>query len=314
MPAKGTPLFKRQPPMERVLLALVPLLIASVYLFGWRTLVMLAVVNAAAFATEAIFCRTWKQPVSEAVFVTGTLYTLSLTPTLPYWMAVVGIVFALVFGKMVFGGFGKNIFNPALTGRAFVYICFGGYMTASWFEPVEGLLGGLAAYAPAPDAITQATPGMVLKEGVAVSLWPLFAGRISGTIGGTSALLAILGGAYLLWKKTANYRIVTSCFAGYLAMQTVLWVTGASIVDPLHGILAGSFVVGAFFYATDPVSASQTNEGRWLYGAFIGVMSSLITVFSAWPAGTMFSILLANMFAPIMDYGIRALKAGRQAA
>ena len=95
----------------------------------------------------------------------------------------------------------------------------------------------------------------------------------------------------------------------------VWWLTGVkNATDPLHAMLAGSFMVGVFFYATDPVSASQTNEGRWLYGAFIGVLSSLISVFSAWPAGTMFSILLANMFAPITDYGIRALKSRRQAA
>lgn len=312
MPTKPAKLLRRQAPMERVLLALLPLVVASVYWFGWRALILLAVINAAAFLTEYTFCRIWKQPVSEAVFVTGTLYTLSLTPTLPYWMALVGIVFAITFGKMVFGGFGKNVFNPALTGRAFVYICFGGYMTASWYEPAHGLLGGLIRYAP--DAVTGATPGMLLKEGTAVSAAALFAGNISGTIGGTSALLAILGGCYLLWKKTANYRIVAPCLVGYLIMQTVLWIGGATMVDPLHGILAGSFMIGAFFYATDPVSASQTNEGRWIYGAFIGVMSSVITVFSAWPAGTMFSILLANMFAPIMDHGIKSLKSRKQFA
>jgi Na+-transporting NADH:ubiquinone oxidoreductase subunit B len=150
---------------------------------------------------------------------------------------------------------------------------------------------------------------MMLKTGVETGLWPLFLGSIGGTIGGTSALLAALGGSYLVWKKAANYRIVVSGLLGYLVVQTVLWAGGVQkAVSPIQGMLAGSFVIGVFFYATDPVSASQTHEGRWLYGAFIGVMSSLITTFSAWPAGTMFSILLANMFAPITDYAIKAWK------
>lgn len=297
-----------QPPMVRVLQACIPLAVGSVYFFGWRTLLLLAVVNAVAFVSEYLFTRRWKEPVTSAVFVTGTLFTFSLPPTIPVWMAVVGIIFAVVFGKMVFGGFGRNVFNPALTGRAFLYISFGLHMTAMWSEPVGGTMGGFGAWAS--DAITSATPGMRLKEGVVFDLLPLFLGTASGTIGGSSALLALLGGVYLLWTKTANYRIVVSCFAGYLVPQALLWLAGVpSAGDPVHAVLAGSFVVGAFFYATDPVSASQTKPGQWLYGAFIGLMSCLISVYSVWPAGTMFAILLANMFAPITDHVIRQRQA-----
>jgi Na+-transporting NADH:ubiquinone oxidoreductase subunit B len=304
-------LINWQQPMVRVLKALAPLIVFAVYLFGWRIILMLLLVNAAGFLTEYMFTRRWKEPVSSAVFVTGCLYTLSLPPALPLWMAVAGVVFAVLFGKMVFGGFGRNVFNPALTGRAFVYVCFGNYMTSMWTEPLRGAGGGFLAYAAGADAVTQATPGMVMKTAgsAAIPLLDLFVGTTSGTIGGTSALLAIVGGLYLLWTKAANYRIVTSCVLGYLAVETALWLAGvAGVVDPLHAVLGGSFVVGAFFYATDPVSASQTNEGRWIYGAFIGVMSCLITVFSAWPAGTMFAILLANTFAPLLDYVVRELK------
>jgi len=302
-------LIKWQLPMKRVLYALTPIMAASVYFYGWRALVMLAVVNAAGFAAEYAFARSWKEPVSSAVFVTSCLFALSLPPTLPFWMAVLGVVFGITFGKMVFGGFGKNVFNPALTGRAFIYVCFGDYMTARWSPALPGPLGGLVRYAATPDAITGATPGMLLKTGQEFSLLELFLGNISGTLGGTSALLVILGGLYLIHTKAANHRIVVSAVIGYASMQALLWSGGVEgAADPLRGMLAGSFMIGAFFYATDPVSAPKTNEARWMYGAFIGIMSSLISTFSAWPAGTMFSILLANMFAPITDHFVRALK------
>lgn len=307
------PLVKWQPPMRRVLIALIPVIAEAVYFFGWRVVLLLAVANAAAFLAEYAFTRRWNEPVTSAVFVTATLFALSLPPALPVWMAVVGVLFAVVFGKMVFGGFGRNIFNPALTGRAFIYVCFGQQMTAMWSEPVPGALGGFAVYAA--DAITQATPAILLKQGTLIPYSDLLVGRTAGTIGGTSALLGLIGGIYLMWSRAANYRIVVSGFAGFLCMQGALWLAGvSSAAEPVHSLLAGSFVVGICFYATDPVSASQTDEGRWVYGAMVGVLSSLIGVFSVWPAGTMFAILLANMSAPLLDHGVRTWKAGRSAA
>lgn len=301
--------------MLRVLLGTVPLVISAVYFYGWRVLTMLAFANAAGFLAEYAFCRPWKQPVSSAVFVTATLLVLSVTPALPHWMAVAGVVFAVVFGKMTFGGFGRNVFNPALTGRAFLYICFGAPMTAMWLPAFSGLLGGFSAYAPPPDAITSATPGMLLKSGQMFPLADLFFGRTAGTIGGTSAVLALAGGLYLLLTRTANYRIPAAGILGFLAIQTLLWKMGLpKAADPVHAMLAGSFLVGIFFYATDPVSASQTDPGRWLFGALVGVLSSVIGIFSVWPAGTMFAILLANMFAPITDHGIRQWQAARHPA
>ena len=310
MPGK-TAWIKWQKPIQRVLYALVPIVISAVYFYGWRVLVMLLLVNAAGYFAEYAFTRKRGTPVTSAVLVTNVLYCLSLPPALPMWMAVVGILVAVVFGKMVFGGFGRNVFNPALTGRAFLYASFGGFMTGRWSEPVPGPLGGIAAYAS--DAITQATPGILLKTDPSQVAWPeLLLGNTAGCIGGTSAILVLIGGIYITWTRAANYRIAVSVLAGYLLTQAGLWLTGvAGAAQPLSAALSGSLLIGAFFYATDPVSASQTNEGRWIYGAFIGAMSSLISVFSAWPAGTMFAILLANMFAPIMDHAIRETKKRR---
>lgn len=313
-----------QQPMKNVLYACVPLLVEAVYFFGWRVVATLALVTAAAYATERSFTRQWKEPVSSAVLVSAVLFTFSLPPMLPFWMAVLGIVFGILFGKMVYGGFGRNVFNPALTGRAFVYVSFGNFMTAQWVQPWADFPAGFARWGwtaeTAPvDAITTATPGMLLKLSAAalaergaqaadLSVRSLLLGNTAGVIGGTSAALTLLCGLYLVWKKTASHRIVLGGFLGFFAVQTLVWWLGlGAAVDPLRAALGGSLVIGIFFYATDPVSASQTNPGRWIYGAFIGAMSSLISTFSAWPAGTMFAVLLANMFAPILDIGIKNL-------
>jgi Na+-transporting NADH:ubiquinone oxidoreductase subunit B len=320
-----------QQPMKHVLVASAPLTLASIYFFGWRVLAMMLLVIAVAFVTEAIFTRQWKEPVSSAVFVSSVLFTFSLPPALPFWMAALGIVFGIVFGKMVYGGFGRNVFNPALTGRAFVYVSFGNYMTAQWYEPWTRFPAGLvrwgwtAASAP-PDTITSATPGILLKLSAAdlaergvtladLSFWKLFLGDCSGVIGGTSTALTIVCGLYLLWTRAASYRIVISGFLGYAAVQSLLWHFNlGNAPAPWLTAMGGSLVIGIFFYATDPVSAAQTNPGRWIFGAFVGALSSLIATFSAWPAGTMFAILLANMFAPIMDHVIRSLQGVPQKA
>ena len=212
----------------------------------------------------------------------------------------------MAIGKMAFGGFGRNIFNPALTGRAFIYISFGAFMTASWLEPFGGFPGGF--FALASDAVTKATP---LGTG-ADSYISLLLGNISGSLGETSAILIIIGGMYLILKKTASYRIVLSGFIGMLIIQTALWifrVNGA--LDPIRALLSGGFMLGIFFMATDPVSAAQTNEGRLIYGGLVGAISAIIRIFSIWSEGVMFAILLGNMFNPIIDYYIKQWKAGR---
>lgn len=303
-PQKSIPLIKWQLPMNRVLYALVPAIVASIYFFGWRSLLVLIVVNIAGFFTEYCFTKYYKEPVSSAVFVTNVLFFLILPPTLPIWMAVIGIVFGVLFGKMVFGGFGKNIFNPALVGRAFIYVNFSVNMNNKWFEPFSGFPGGFAKFAP--DAVTNATPMRILAAGGDVPVLNLFWGNISGCFGETSAILLLLGGLYLLWQKTANYRIVVSCFLSAIILQTILWKAGiTATTDPLRALLSGGFMIGAFFMATDPVSAPQTQGGRWLYGTIIGLLTVIIRIFSVWAEGMMFAILLANMFGPIIDISIR---------
>jgi Na+-transporting NADH:ubiquinone oxidoreductase subunit B len=232
-------------------------------------------------------------------------------------MAALGAVVAILFGKMAFGGFGRNVFNPAMVGRAFLYVSFGGHMTASWVNPFTGFPGGFAHYqAAAADIIGQATPLSRMAGGAGVSLLRLVLGNISGSLGETSAVLLLLGGLYIVLKKTASWQIVAGGFAGFLVSQTVFWLTGLSPADnPVFALFAGSFIFGVFFVITEPVSASQTTgEGRWIYGIFFGIMVVVIRTFSAWPEAVMFATLLANMFAPLLDYLIRQRKRSRSAA
>ncbi|MBA7677778.1 Na(+)-translocating NADH-quinone reductase subunit B [subsurface metagenome] len=305
------PLITKQKPMLRVVYALVPVCIAAIYFFGWRFLAVLAVSNAVGFIGEYLFARVYKQSVTSSVFVTAFLFALSLPPTIPLWIAAVGVAFGIVFGKMVFGGFGKNIFNPALSGRAFIYVSFGVPMTSHFIEPFPGFPGGFAAWLPEIDAVTKSTPLLKLAEGESIPYLKLLLGNTSGALGETCAVLIIICGIYLIIKKAASYHIVLSGITGFLIPQFIFWLLpGVSgVPDPIFSILSGSFLFGIMFMATDPVSASQTtNTGRLIYGALIGILTSLIRVFSVWPEGITFAVLLANMFAPLIDHIIKSLR------
>jgi Na+-transporting NADH:ubiquinone oxidoreductase subunit B len=304
------PLIHWQRPMVQMLSALAPIAAAAAYFFGWRVLVLLAVVNAAGLATEYLFVRRWQEPVSSAVLVTGTLLTFSLPPTLPLWMGALGAVFGVVFGKMVFGGFGRNVFNPALVGRAFLYVSFPVHMTNRWVEPVTGPAGGLASYAA--DAVSSATPMALVGRGEHVSWAALAWGNVAGSLGETSAVLIVLGGLYILWRRAADWRIVVAGLCGMTALMVPLWLAGAEgVAHPLSWLLAGSTLIGLLFYITEPVSACRTVAGKWIYGLLFGLLVVTIRTWSVWPAGTMFAVLLANVFGPIVDHVVRVV-AGRK--
>lgn len=303
--------IQKQQAMRNVLIALAPLHLVAIYLFGWRFLAVLAAVLAAGLLCEWLMARRYDLKVTESLFVSCALYALSLPPAIPLWIAALGIAFGIVFGKMVFGGFGRNVFNPAITARAFVYISFGVPMTARFVMPQTAVsyVGGIATWLTKADAISAATPLVTHNA----SLLNLFLGNISGSFGETSALLIILGGLYIIYKKSANWKIVLSSIIAFLVLQTILWTAGLT-VNPLYALLSGSFLLGAFFMITDPVSSSQsTNLGRYIYGALFGLLVVLIRTFSNWSEGVTFAILLANMFAPLIDYYTKDLKAKRRA-
>jgi len=357
----------KQGMIRRVLLALLPCVAGGVYFFGWRSLALVLVAAAVGFAVEFLFTRLRGEPVTEAVFVTTTIFALILPPTVPWHVLVIGVVFAVMFTKEIFGGFGRNFFNPALAGRCFVYVCFPVAMTAVWAPAAEGLWGALDRWStsvlasdgptvrrsdrPAPadvatltppsvaQGVTGATPMAYLKLGRLVlvsddsalekapfeipeeqtvrvnrrAFWKQqFFGRLSGTTGVTSALLILIGGVYLFYTKTASRTIILWLIGTYAALNQVLHSFGVSPVpSAVTALLGGGFLFGAFFMATDPVSAPKTDLGRVFYAIIIGVCTVVIRNFSIFNGGLMFSILIGNMFAPIIDYGVRARAAAR---
>jgi Na+-transporting NADH:ubiquinone oxidoreductase subunit B len=324
------------------MMALLPCVAGSIYFFGWRCLFVLVWSVLVGFIVEFIFSRRRGEPVSEAVFVTSTIFALIMPPAVPLHVLTIGVAFAVAFAKEVFGGFGRNIFNPAIAGRCFVYICFPVALTATWAPASKQPWGALNRWTTVSeqDAITSATPMANLKAGklivnsradeieripfdivegqaVSVSKWTLLKGllfgRISGTMGVTSAILILIGGIYLFISKTASRTIILSVVITYTALNQLLYWFG---VDPVPGawpaVLGGGFLFGAFFMATDPVSSPRTEPARIVYGVIIAVCTTIIRNFSIFNGGLMFSILIGNMFAPILDYTVRSYKSGQQ--
>ncbi len=339
---KKSKFLQKQTIMHRVLLALVPCIAGAVYFFGWYCLFVIILANATGFITEYIFTRRNKKPATEAVFVTGTLFALVMPPTVPWYVVVIGMVFAVMFGKMVFGGFGKNVFNPAIAGRAFVYVCFPIALTGTWAPAAEGLWGALDKWTTVdtPAAVSGATPMAYLKAGQielveetyapfpiphnikqnekkyildSVLLNGLLFGRISGTAGVTSAILICIGGIYLFITKTASRATILSTIITYAFWNELLYRLG---VHPVPGawpaVLGGGFLFGAFFMATDPVSSPRTEPGRVIYGMIIATATMVIRNFSIFNGGLMFSILIGNMFAPTIDNIVRYFQGPRK--
>ena len=340
--AKGLKkVLRKQAINRRVVIALLPCLAASVYFFGWRCLFITLWAALVGFIVEFIFCRKRGEPVSEAVFVTTTIFAMVMPATVPLHVLTIGVAFAVMFAKEVFGGFGRNIFNPAMAGRCFVYVCFPVALTATWAPVASGPWGALNMWTTAvsSDVVTGATPMAHLKAGrivlekdgateippdvpedemVGVTSGTLFRalslGRISGTMGVTSALVVLVGGVYMFWTKTASRTIILTLIITYAALNQILYEFG---VEPVPGawpaVLGGGFLFGALYMATDPVSSPRTEQAKVIYAILIAVFTTIIRNFSIFNGGLMFSVLIGNMFAPILDYAVRARKSAKAA-
>jgi Na+-transporting NADH:ubiquinone oxidoreductase subunit B len=307
-------LFLMQKVMLRVCYAVLPLVFASVYLFGWRSLALVAVVLGFGIATEGLFTLRQGKPITSAVFVTSLIFSLSLPPMVPFWMAVVGIVAGVALGKMVFGGFGQNVFNPAMVGRCFLYVTFPIEMTNQWAGPVWGGAAGFGRWSLSPDAVSQATPLVELRKGLSVPLEHLFLGNTAGSLGETSALLILLGGIYLIYKKAAPWRLAASCLIGGILVSTFLHSFGiAAVPSALVTLLSGSFLFGSVFVVTEPISGAKTEYGQWIYGFMVGGLTVVLRGFSNFPEGVMFSVLIMNAFVPLIDQTVRRTQVAKKA-
>lgn len=252
-------------------------------------------------AWEVLFATVRNHEVNEGFLVTSLLYAVILPPTVPLWQVALGISFGVVIGKEVFGGTGKNLLNPALLGRAFLYFAY----------PAE--ISGTGPWV-AVDGYTRATPlsvgaenglGGVLEAGY--TWWSAFLGDVPGSIGETSALACLLGGVFLMYVGIASWRIVAGVFAGMVVTALFFNVLG-SAAGPMADLawywhlVLGGFAFGMMFMATDPVTAAQTDAGRWWFGLLIGVFTVIVRVANpAFPEAIMMAILFGNLFAPLID-------------
>ncbi|WP_170415656.1 NADH:ubiquinone reductase (Na(+)-transporting) subunit B [Ruegeria atlantica] len=251
---------------------------------------------------EVIFATVRGHEVNEGFLVTSMLYTLIMPASTPLWQVALGIIFGVVIGKEVFGGTGKNFLNPALVGRAFLYFAYPANMSGDTvWTPVDGFSGATALSVSASEGYQAlATEGL--------TWWNAFLGQMQGSFGETSTLACMIGLAFLLMTRIANFRLIVGCLAGTIGL-TLLFNLIGSDTNPMFAmpwywhVVVGGYAFGLAFMVTEPVSASHTNMGRYIYGALIGIMVVLIRVVNpAFPEGMMLAILFGNVFAPLIDY------------
>jgi electron transport complex protein RnfD len=302
--------------MLEVTLATVPIVAAAVWFFGITALLVVAAATLGALLTEWAFGSgpRGRSLRDNSALLTGVLLALTLPPGIPLWMAFVGGVAGVGFGKVVWGGLGHNLFNPALVGRAFLQAAFPTTLT-TWSPPGADLLsvhpaslGVPMLQAGAVDAVTAATPLARMKfEGAGTDLWPLLVGDVAGSLGETSALLIALCGLVLLVRRAFDWRIPAAILGTVALFATVLWLVdlwwldGQKFASPWFMLASGGLLFGTVFMATDPVSSPATPRGAWIFGAGIGVLVVLIRVWGGLPEGVMYAILLMNGATPLIE-------------
>ena len=291
--------------MWDVIIALVPAFGMGIYFFGTQALYPALISIFTAIITEAIISkiRGRKTISNGSGIVTGLLLGMIIPPGVPLWLPAVGAVCAVILGKEVFGGLGRNIFNPALIGRAILMASWPTFMT-TWLAPQPGLFKRI-------DTITSATPLAIVKLNLAQELpsyWNLFIGNIGGSIGETSALALLLGAIYLFIRKRISWHIPVSYIGCVALLSWIFGHNGLFAGDPLFSILSGGLILGAFFMATDYVTSPITKKGKIVFGIMCGVLTFAIRKWGGYPEGVCYSILIMNAATPIIE---RHTKPGR---
>ncbi len=299
--------------MSIVMAAAAPTVLASIYFFGWRCLAIVILSYVTGIIIELGFAIRNNEEVTEGMFVTCILYPMILPPTIPYWMATVGIVVGIILGKEVFGGTGKNIFNPAIVGRTFLAVTFPVELASRWVPPFKGWPGGFLHWTHSADAITAATPLINFKNGTSDNIVDMLLGSTGGSMGETSAIIIIVFGIILVMTRIANWRLPLATIASAMVLASIMHVVSPEqFASPIYHFLGGGLLFGAFYMVTDPVSAPFTSNGKWVYGILIGMTTIVIRNLSGFPEGMMFAILLMNMFAPAIDDAVLAIKYRRR--
>ena len=298
--------------MRDVLIALLPALVGSVYFFGFRALLVTLVSAAAALFFEWGWCKLMKQDDKTydlSCIVTGVLLAFVCPPTIPYWMIIIGDFFAIILVKMLFGGIGKNIVNPALAGRAFMFswpVAMSTWVKVG-FENAAGLFS-------TADAVTAATPLAAMHQGyidpAAGSLWDAFIGNVGGCIGETSVLALLIGFVYLLARKVITARIPLA-YIGTVAVLTLLFPQGNNGFEWMaYQLCTGGLMLGAIFMATDYVTSPLTKLGQIVYGIGCGILTVMIRYFGGYNEGVSYAILIMNCCVVLLDRIGRPTKFG----
>jgi electron transport complex protein RnfD len=325
--------------MGLVLVALLPALLFGLYQFGWPAIFLLLVTLTAALALEAASLRIAGKPqrpflLDGSVLLTGVLLAMTLPPWAPWWIGVVGAFVAVIVGKHVFGGLGQNLFNPAMVARVALLVSFPLQMTA-FTAPAPLFSGAAPGFAESAaitfggadpsriDAVSSATPlghaktelgrGALLTDldGLAPT-WQLAAGSVPGSLGETSAVLLLLGGLFLLYRRVITWHIPLALL-GTLALCAAVfhWYDPARYLDPFTHLASGAALLAAFFIATDPVTSPVSVRGQLLFGAGCGLLIYVIRTFAAYPEGVAFAVMLMNACVPLIDRYLRPRIYGR---
>lgn len=305
--------------MIDVIVALLPAVAMAVVYFGSDAIRLIGASVVACLVTEAAFNIVRGKPNSLgdcSAIVTALILALTLPPNLPTTFTVLGSVVAIAIGKMIYGGLGQNIFNPAMVGRAFLMAAFPVAMT-TWIAPLDVRATATApAAGQAVQAMTQATPLTILKPADHARTMPdlkqLFLGqKKSGSLGETSVLALLVGAAYLLMRRTIDISIPFGMLGTCVAFGGIAyWAKPDMFANPMFHLAAGGLVFGAFFIATDLVSSPLSLKGRWIYGIGCGVFTMVIRQFGTYPEGVMFSVLIMNAFAPLITRWTRSKPLG----
>lgn len=323
--------------MLLVLFAAVPGIAVQSWFFGWGTLLQIVLACVSALAAEALILKLRKQNIAailadNSALLTGLLLAISIPPFAPWWMVVLGTLFAVIIAKQLYGGLGHNPFNPAMIGYVVLLISFPVQMT-SWLPPhdiaatVPGLMdaiqvifsghtasgGDMTTLRMGIDGVSQATPLDTFKTSLhaghsveQILHYPIYSGVLAGAGWQWVNLAYLAGGLFMLWKKTIRWHIPLSFILTLAVCSTLGWLfSPESLASPQIHLLSGATMLGAFFILTDPVTASTTNKGRLIFGALAGLLVWLIRSFGGYPDGVAFAVLLANITVPLIDYYTR---------